>query len=201
MTSLSKLSPPPHPNHQSFKHHLPKGPSQTSPAHTDLPLLSGPMVLTATAVQFSACVTSALRHSLIILCKAVSTGWLISVCNVCCLLVCLFVICSDAPGDLADKHWPAKELVRLVKACMSFMGASRRTCLWKPWIAYSKLHPILFTDMKSQINLNTFENNHVYFEMTISTFSLCIGWRQLPIFLFPVFGAPGSPSRKSALSL
>lgn len=29
--------------------------------------------------------------------------------------------------------------------------------------------------------------------MTISTLSLCIGWRELPIFLFPVFGAPAAP--------
>lgn len=76
---------PPCPKHQSPKHHLPWG-LQTSPAPL-ISLLCGLRVLNATIMQFSTCVTTALHHSLIILCKARLHSWVTSVCNICCLFV------------------------------------------------------------------------------------------------------------------
>lgn len=59
----------------------------------DLPLPSGLVGLNATTMQFSTCVTIALHHSLIILCKVRLHSWVTGVCNVCCLFVCvLFVL-------------------------------------------------------------------------------------------------------------
>lgn len=72
----------------------------------------------------------------------------------------------------------------------------------KERIAYSQGTLMSFTDIKSLTNFNTFEKkSHVDFEMNISTFSLCLGWRELPIFLFPVFGALPAPTRRRPLSL
>ena len=54
---------------------------------------------------------------------------------------------------------------------------------------------MLFTDIKSLMNVNTIgKKSHVDFEMSISPLSLCLGWRELPIFLFPVFGALPAPT-------
>lgn len=54
---------------------------------------------------------------------------------------------------------------------------------------------MLFRDIKSLMNFNTIEKkSHVDFEMSISPLSLCLGWRELPIFLFPVFGALPAPT-------
>lgn len=47
-----------------------------------------------------------------------------------------------------------------------------------------------------KVTVKNFEKSLVCFEMTISTFSLCIGWRELPIFLFPVFGALAAPPER-----
>lgn len=63
----------------------------------------------------------------------------------------------------------------------------------KKRLAYSNCTLLLFTDIKSQNNFNL--KKYMYFEMTISTFSLGIGWRELPIFLFPVFEALPAPPK------
>lgn len=75
-------------------------------------------------MQFSTCVTATLHHSLIILCKAYLHSWAISLCNVCCLLVCLFIVCFDVPGDysIADKTLACKEGSPTCKTTQEFYG-------------------------------------------------------------------------------
>lgn len=53
----------------------------------------------------------------------------------------------------------------------------------------------MFTDIKSVRNFNTIEKNDMWIlKMSISPLSLCLGWRELPYFYFPVFGALPAPT-------